>query len=278
MTAETTKASAVHREKTLVPPKGIIIRADFVARKGAQDRAHVRTLAQAVKNHGALDPVLLWRDGAALVLLDGAYRLAAYRAAGWRGDVPAIVVSCDRRTALLLAAGANSKDKVGLAPQEKADLAWRLVREPGMNFSKPELARATGISTATIGRMRARWRVLERVPDVEITGNWWRDRVDSADEAERPGPMSDAQRRQAVDELVKRLRDVLDWRKPGAATRDSTLTYEALHVALGPQHVRAFADWAFGGIGEEEVDEWGSFAVDDVDAGLETDADDNPDF
>ena len=231
-----------------------------------------------MKNHGALDPVLLWRDRAVLVLLGGAYRLAAYRAAGWRGDVPAIVVSCDRRTALLLAAGANSKDKASLTPQEKADLAWRLVREPGMNFSKPELARATGISTATIGRMRARWRVLERVPNAEITGNWWRDRADCGTDLIEAETMSEAQRRAVIAELVKRLRDVLDRRKAGAGTGDSSIVYAALYEALGAQTIRFFADWAFGGIGEEEVDEWGSFAVDDVDAGLETDADENPDF
>lgn len=257
------KVSQVRRERRYVDPAGITVRADFQARKGPKDRAHIRTLAQAVKNHGELDPVLLWLDAGALVLLDGAYRLAAYRAAGWSQDIPANVVSCDRRTALLLAAGANSKDRVSLTPQEKADLAWKLVREPGMKFSKREVAEATGVSTATVGRMRSRFRELNGNPEAEITGHWWRDRLDQGTDWEEGEELSEAQRRKAIEEIVKRLRDVLDWRKAGSLTHDSGVVFEALHEALGVEKVRSFVDWAFGGM-SEEVDEWSGFAVDEV--------------
>ncbi|CAH0338928.1 ParB N-terminal domain-containing protein [Rhizobium sp. CECT 9324] len=258
MTAE---ATVVHRERAFIALSEITFQPDFISRNGPQDRAHVRTLAQAVKNHGPLDPVILWRNGETLVLLDGAYRIAAYRAAAWRDAIPAYVVSCDRRTALLLAAGANSKDKASLTQNEKADLAWRLVREPGMDFSKPEIARATGISSATVGRMRARHKALLKRANVELTGHWWRDRSDDWDEQPEGPAMSDGQRRKAINQLVNELRNLLDWRKPGAITRDSTAVFEALYEALGTKAARFFADWAVGGEGDDG-EEWSSFDLD----------------
>lgn len=254
----------VSRARAFVRLDEIVVNADFAARKGAKDRAHIRTLAQSVKNHGALDPLLLWKNEAgSLVLLDGAYRLAAYRATGWQHDVPANVVTCDRRTALLLAAGANTKDKLSLSPTEKADLAWKLVREPGMKFSKPEIAKATGISTATVARMRARFKTLSGLAEVEITGSWFRDRQNGMDdEWDRIGSLSDAERNKAIEVLAKSIRDLIDRRKPGAVTRDSDILFEALHTALGAQQVRAFADWIFGGR-DEELDEWGAIGIDD---------------
>lgn len=265
-------ATSIPRERTFVAPRVISIRDDFVARKGAEDRAHVRTLAQAVANQGPLDPVLLWRDGGTLVLLDGAYRLAAYKAAGWNDPIPAIIVLCDRRTALLLAAKANVKDKLSLTPTERADLAWKLVREPGMDFSKPEIARATGVSTATVARMRARLKVLLGMPEVEITGHWWRDRADEATEGVERDQMSEAERRKVIEEIAKQLRNVLDWRRPGAKTADSSIVYAALYEALGVQSVRFFVDWSFGGMAEE-AEEWGSFGIGDEEEDDDAEAD-----
>lgn len=250
------KAPVVHRERTLVPAERIVIREEFVIRKGRQDDGHVRTLAQAVVNLGALDPVLLWSDGGELVLLDGIHRLAAYRRARWRGPVPAVVVSCDRRTALLLAAGANAKDKLSLTPQEKADLAWRLVREPGMSFSKAEIAAATGVSKATVARMRARFRALKGNPEA-ITGTWWKDRQDNAADTEGGGvSLDDKQRRSEIAALVGEIRDLLDRRKrpDRPILLDNGAVDEALAEALGVQRVRQLIDWCFPST--DEFEEW----------------------
>ncbi len=248
-------------------PGCITINADFIARQGDLDKAHIRTLAGVVRDGRMLDAVLLWQDPEArsngFVLLDGRYRLSAYKTAGWTEAIPAKIVECkcSRQEALLLAVGANSKDRKGLTPVEKANYAWRLVRDPACDFSKAQLTRATGISDRTIARMRARWRELQQEEGREVTGSWYRDQRDD-DVITDAFELSEAQRRRAAKEVGGQLRDVLDWRKGNPALRDREVRYEAIAFAIGEQDLKGLFEWHYGG--EDEADDWGSIDVQTV--------------
>ena len=68
--------------RQMVQPSAItIIAEEFGFRRNGIDKAHVRTLAQALRNGGGkLDPILLWREvgpsgeTGRLILLDGEHR------------------------------------------------------------------------------------------------------------------------------------------------------------------------------------------------------------
>lgn len=243
--------------KADVDPESIVIDPEFVVRQGERDKAHIRTLAQRVRSGQRLDRVLLWRDPStgsnALTLIDGAYRLSAYKTAGWPHAIPANIVECDRKQALLLAAGANAKDRKGTSPQEKQDYAWKLVRDESVTFSKSELVRYTGVSDSTIARMRSRWKALKGTPEQGATGHWWRDRDEGTDR-ESPDDLSDAARAAAIKDYVGKFRDLFDRRKGHPILSDTDAVFEIIGKALGPVKVRHFAEHHFGG--PEELDSW----------------------
>lgn len=283
----TTVAAITKPTRVTVDPECIVVLPEFIARQGDRDPAHIRTLAQVARTGAPLDPVLLWRDNGSdattLTLLDGAYRLSAYRTAKWAEPIPALVFECSRKEALLIAAQANSRDRKGLTPQEKQDFAWRLVREEGVTFSKSELVRATGVSDRSIARMRARWRELRERPQAIVTGRWWRDREDAQGDESASQQMSDAAKEAAIREHVTRLRDLLDRRKGHPILRDKDAVFEIVARALGEPHDRALAHYILGGA--DEADDWMEGEVERVgnynhltEITDDEDEEDNPDF
>lgn len=228
---------------------------DFIARQEARDRAHIRSLAKVVRNGQPLDAILVWRDPEAgsLVLLDGAYRLSAYDTAEWEGPIPARIVECSRSDALLLAAGANSKDRKGLTPKEKQDFAWRLVRDPEVKCSRSALAKATGVSEASIARMRRRWKELAARVDFNATGVWFRDQADRSEDI-TGAEMTDAAKEAAIAEYIGKMRDLMDWRKGHPILRDEHARFAIVAGAFGHPTDQALAEWILGG--EDEADDW----------------------
>lgn len=237
------------RERCRVPLFKIVRNGDFVVRRGALDRAHVRVLAGALRSSGRLDPVLLWQgpdqsEKDRYTLLDGAHRVAAYQSAkSGHESIPAVVVTCNRRTALLLAAQANSKDTLSLTYAEKADMAWRLVREPEAKYSKAEIATATGVSERTVATMRQRWKELQREKR-EPSGNWNRDRM--AHQVDGGNMLDDTAYNAEVGEKAKRVLQAVD----GVQRRDTNMLGDILEAAFG-HHLRGAMDYLFG-----DVDEW----------------------
>lgn len=230
----------------------IIVDDHFRARQGELDPAHVRVLASALTGGGRLDPLCVWQDPSrtdgALVLLDGAHRLGAYWAVKREQGIPVKVALCDRRTALLIAAAANSKDKLPLHYSEKADMAWRLVREDDARYSKAEIASATKVSARTVASMRSRWRQMKE-EGREPTGSWWRDRRDETTEWTPEGQLEGAAREAKIKELSKALLDVVG----RTARYDEHLVAEVLQAAFG-RRLRNMAEYLY-----DDVDEWTDF-------------------
>ena len=244
--------------------------ADFKFRADGIDATHKADLAGILKNTGApLDPVLLWQTdpgaGGApgkLILLDGAHRLAAYRALRWAQPIPAVVLAgIDRRDALGEALRANSKRRLGLSQAERMDAAWRLVREPvPRRYKVREVAAWAGVARATVDNMRARFRVMHE-EGIEITGSWARDRRTLNFEADDGlGQLSDARRKAEIVKLAADIRDLLDRRKhpERSILREEQAVWEAIGEALGEPTVKHMLEYLLGG--EDEADEWVEFA------------------
>jgi hypothetical protein len=256
-------------QRALLLIQQIDIYEGFRARQGPNEPAHTRTLAQAPKRGQALDPLDIWIDtneGAEkFVLLDGYYRLSAYQLAKWDKPVPVRLHRCTRAEALLLVIASNSKDRLALSPHEKQDYAWRLVRDPEVSSSRAVLSRATGVSEATISRMRRRWKVVSMRPEYEPSGNWRKDQEDAANGDFTP--MTDEERKAAIQLYVGRLRDLLDWRKGSPVLREEEARLEIISEAIGLQMVRTLAEWVLGG--EEETDDWLSGDTDSNDEDMD---------
>ncbi|MCD1265998.1 hypothetical protein B5M44_12720 [Shinella sumterensis] len=242
----------------------------FKFRWGKLDKYHKADLAGHLRKTGkALDPVLLWRDSedgnAALVLIDGEHRLAAYKAVGWKKGVPAIILHCDRRTALLAALGANAKHVLPLSQTERTDAAWRLVREPVQPpYTRKEIVGLASVSARTVNYMRSRWTEMVKAGQ-EPTGEWGRDR--SGHSEDRDGSeMTDARREREIAILVSEIRDVIDRRKrpEKAILRDGWAVDTAILEAIGDKRFKDLADYFFGE--NEERNEWfGDTLTDDAD-------------
>jgi hypothetical protein len=219
------------------------------------NRGHVRALARVLRNTGKLDPILLWNERGPegeptgrLVLLDGAHRLAAYRTTEPRfhnQGVPAIVMDGDWTTARLKAAGGNTKETLPLTANERADLAWSMVRDPMFTGSKVQIAGATGVSAPTVARMRSRWKRMQETAQ-EASGHWWRDRHDS-NTGQETAPMIDHAKREADIETAKALvqQALGRWLRT-----DVEAIAETLERALGSRFKDA-AEFQFGA-GEDE--------------------------
>lgn len=110
-----------NRTHTTLDRNSITIDPTFRHRSGPDSGTHLAALRKTLRNTGRLDPVLVWQEadskGTAtgrLVLIDGHYRLAAYRAEQSAGKiegrgVPAVLLTGSRMEAHLDALTANSK-------------------------------------------------------------------------------------------------------------------------------------------------------------------------
>lgn len=260
--------------------------ADFKFRADGIDAPHKADLASTIRNTGApLDPVLLWQAAAGeigssgkLILLDGAHRIAAYRAVKWSQPIPSVVlVGTDRRDALGAALRANSKRIRGLSQAERMDAAWRLVREPvPRRYKVREIAAWADVARATVDNMRARFRVMHE-EGIEITGSWARDRRtrDDAD-GDVLGQMTDAQRKAEIDKLAAELRDLFDRRKhrERSILCDEQAIWEAIGEALGDNALKHMLDYLLGG--EDEASEWLGLARSGFDEAAEPAEDEDP--
>ncbi len=231
-----TKGIEPHFEDYATPLHLIQREGYFAVRGMTLDSDHVKALAGRIRNIGALDPLLLWQ-GRGLVVLDGAHRVAAYREAGWSEPIPARIVHCDRRTALLLAVQANSKLTLAMSNADRWNLAWRLVREVDRGgaylFTKRQIVEATGTSKGTVDNMRATFVAMQKAGR-EPSGNWIRDRV--ADLSGGWGDESDEEKERMIEELAATLRRAFNVK----GVRNDEALAEALQRAVGDHRLQ---DW-----------------------------------
>lgn len=228
---------------------------EILSRKAIREE-WVLDLAASLKIAGKLDPIICWQDAerpcAKLVILDGRHRAAAYRAMKRTSRVPAVILTCDRVTAFMIAAGVHHKGSIRPTRAEIADFAWAVVREVGLTRTALEIAAATGKNKRTIERMRSVWARMQR-EGREPTGSWYRDlKGDEQETGEMPDDPTEEELNEAAATIAKELRDVLDRRRKDAPLAwCEEVRLRALAKALGDETIRTLADYVFGG-----DDEW----------------------
>jgi hypothetical protein len=267
----------LNRTLTNIDRNKITTDTTFRHRSGPDSATHLAALRKTLRNTGRLDPVLVWQEADAkgtptgrLVLLDGHYRLAAYRAEQSAGKIegrgiPAVMLTGSHMEAHLAALMANSKDTLPLTMQERLNAAWRLVQTYRNGISKPRLARASGVSERTILSMRQQMKKFAEAGE-SPDGNWLIDRrfpVKGDYE-----PPSDEARQVMVATLSQALKVALN----EVRTRDIEIIGDALQEALGVRQLASIADYLGGG--DEEDDRDTSWMEPDINEGGYFDAND----
>lgn len=141
---------------------------------GYASNAHVRDLAKAPKGGHALDAITVFWVGSDWAVIDGHHRLQAYRAAGWRDEVPVTAFSGSLDEAMGYAGRLNSGVKLLMSNPEKKALAWRL--STCTKLSKARIVRDSGMSDGFMaGMFRTRTKLLKEkgMSLTDIAGLSW---------------------------------------------------------------------------------------------------------
>src|SRR3972149_4394164 len=139
----------------LIPIEAILPNPEQPRREFAQ--ASLEELADSIRGHGVLQPILVERAGSAFILVDGERRWRAAKLAGLT-EIPALVEEKaynDTRSLLVKAMVANVQ-REDLNPIEEARAYQRMRMEFGM--SQLEMSRKVGKSLA---RVHGRLKLLE---------------------------------------------------------------------------------------------------------------------
>jgi len=112
--------------------------------------------AEIYQQGDTLPPLTAYRVDDALLLVDGWHRLAAHQQLGRATAEVAIYAHGTRTTALLAAIAANQAHGLPLRYADRANMAMALLANEDLRKSSDrELARITGLSPTTVGRLRA---------------------------------------------------------------------------------------------------------------------------
>lgn len=172
-----TKQSVDRPVRQQVSLRNISMKPDvFQFRHFEVDPHHVDDLAGVLDTGNMLDPLTLWKDPetGGLVVVDGHHRLAAYKQAGWRKKVPALVHRCGIEQARLMALRENGKTRLPLTKDERMDAAWALVCLSLPEYSRRVIRETTGVSDGTVATMRrTRDALVKRDPDGDLPRQWW---------------------------------------------------------------------------------------------------------
>lgn len=135
----------------------------------AMDEKHIGELVRAIGNFGEVEALTVKQVGDEVILIDGHHRLEAYERAKVTTSIPVRYFEGTLEEAVLESGTANSKVKLPMNTQERQNFAWRLVLLG--SYSKAEVARASSVSKAQIGNMRAAQKKL----GTEATAyrSWW---------------------------------------------------------------------------------------------------------
>ncbi|MEO1140256.1 MAG: hypothetical protein AAFW87_12450 [Pseudomonadota bacterium] len=249
---------------------------EFRHRKDTDNAAHLAQLRKTLRNTKKLDAILVWREAdklgtvtGRLVLLDGHYRVTAYRAEAAEGTIegegiPAYLITGKRVEAELAALSSNTRDALPLTPSERIDAAWRLVRKYRLSVSKSELSRASGVSERSIAYMRKKHKEFLEAKE-EPNGNWQRDKK-WPDQGIYEEP-DDAERERLVATLAASIREAVREHR----IRDIAIKAEAIERAFGQNEMVGIVDYLGLSLGEPD-----EFAIDLHESELEDEL--RPDF
>lgn len=131
----------ITRDTTLQPRDGL-------------KESHVRALVEAVEAGVPIAPIVLYKLGDTLTLVDGWHRWTAYQRAG-QTKIAADIYEGDREDAVAHAGAANVGDKLGLTASERVTFLRALLKLPKYaKRSDRQLARMVGVSPRTVAKYK----------------------------------------------------------------------------------------------------------------------------
>ncbi|MEM5342404.1 hypothetical protein [Paraburkholderia azotifigens] len=166
---------------------------------------HVVKLAAHLSNPGKeLDPILVLRVGDRSIVVDGHHRTAAYTLKGRQG-IPVRWFHDSPRAAYIEAGRQNFKETAQSSIATKSQLAWVMVCDDEMEWSRPQIIAATTVSEGTVANMRrARTQYKERR---DAPPSLWQDaRKGLQDDGDKGGGEQPQRVAQNVTEWTQRLR------------------------------------------------------------------------
>lgn len=211
----------------------------------SQSASHVADLIRTLHNKGALDPILVWSEAdkagvetGNLVLLDGYFRVQAYKAIKDKRGIPSLIFRGSLKDAELEALTANTRTTQALTLPERSNAAWGLVQRYGNEMSKREISSASNVSQRTIARMRQQLKAM-RKGEGTPTENWMQDQKWPLENTFTPP--TDEEQKRMIAEIAAEVQEV--FRKYGRT--DVSLKAEALLAALGERDMKDMADYLF---------------------------------
>lgn len=140
-----------------------------ISGRHADDQRHVEMLRRVIgtnpRKPKTLDPIVIWWGGNRWYVIDGHHRREAYHRAGVVVPVPVEVLggtpddAVTLEEAIAFAAAANSKDRLSMEPEDKANSAWLLtVLGHG---SRTYVSDKCSVSEALVSTMRRTLRTLK---------------------------------------------------------------------------------------------------------------------
>ncbi|HLC21884.1 MAG TPA: ParB/RepB/Spo0J family partition protein [Candidatus Methylomirabilis sp.] len=132
----------------------------------SMDDAKLKELAESIRVHGVLSPIILRREGGRLEVVAGERRLRAARMAGL-GSIPAVVKELSGGEALEVALVENLQ-REDLNPIERAEAYLRLQEEFGL--TQEEVARRLGRERSSVANALRLLRLPKQVRADLITG------------------------------------------------------------------------------------------------------------
>lgn len=124
----------------------------------------VEEYAEAMKEGAEFPPVTVFHDGSHYWLADGFHRYHAARKAE-QDEILADVKNGTVQEAQLFAFGANSTHGLAMTREERRDVAIRMIKHPlAIDWPNTKIARVVGLSSMTIGRLKASLEVPPSKP------------------------------------------------------------------------------------------------------------------
>lgn len=211
----------------------------FQARTGKLNERHLGELEGAIKTHGTLDPLILWRCGAYAILLEGHHRLEAYQRAditkGQMTDIPVTWFRGSVEEAVVKAGAANSRAKLQMSHAERSNHAWKMVKTE--MFKVAEVVDATTISKRTVITMRG---VADKLGEEASTCESWQKALMllkgqvgwDPDEAEA---LAEQLSQEFAERLLKNFGSKL--------VQNSEITAKAFYKHFNRQSAKIISDW-----------------------------------
>lgn len=145
--------------------------ATFQPRLGDIDERQVLKLCDALRRGVDLDPISVWEnpENGEFVVADGHHRLEAHQRINPKVRVQVEVFRCDVRTAAIIPMIENTKERLNLPREDRAEWTWKRLSEGGWRVV--DLYKLGGVSKRTVQYQKSTMKALEAAGEA-VPSTW----------------------------------------------------------------------------------------------------------